>query len=97
MSRIYVPSSGCNDWQRLLADPEKHWRPGFSAFATARAWEAADGLPQEIAELLGPDPELLLAIPEHKVRLPGWERTTECDVFALVRADHIRSRRGEGQ
>jgi hypothetical protein len=52
MSRIYVPSSGCNDWQRLLADPEKHWRPGFSAFATARAWEAADGLPPEIAELL---------------------------------------------
>lgn len=54
--------------------------------AAALSWEAAGGLPPEIASLLGPDAELLLAIPEHKVELPGGRRPTQCDVFALARA-----------
>ncbi len=53
--------------------------------AAALAWEAANGLPQEIAELIGGSPELLLAIPEHKVALPGGSRESQCDVFALVK------------
>lgn len=32
-------------------------------------------------------PELLLAIPEYPVRLPGGERATQTDVFALVRGE----------
>lgn len=77
MRRIYLPSQGADDWQRLLADPVKHWRAGYSAMALAECWEAADGLPAEIASLMqetGPDPELLLALPEHKVPLPGSRR-----------------------
>ncbi|MEQ9261142.1 MAG: hypothetical protein RIG84_18805 [Roseovarius sp.] len=85
MSGIYVPTTSLEDWQALLADPVKHWRAGFSAMATARAWEAAKGLPPEVAEILGPGAELLLAIPEHKVPLPGGERPSQCDVFALAR------------
>jgi hypothetical protein len=54
--------------------------------AVALSWEDANGLPQEIAELIGGSPELLLAIPEHKVALPGGRRESQCDVFALVRA-----------
>lgn len=54
--------------------------------AAALSWEAANGLPIEIAELLGGTPELLLAIPEHKVALPGGSRESQCDVFAIVRA-----------
>ncbi|WP_233270380.1 DUF6946 family protein [Chachezhania sediminis] len=45
----------------------------------------AQGLPPEIAAVLGPEAELLLAIPEYKVALPGGGRQTQCDVFALVR------------
>lgn len=86
MSKILVPTRGLSDWKRLLADPEKHWRAGFSAMAAARSWEAADGLPVEIAGILGPDAELLFALPEHKVPLPGGRRESQCDVFALVRA-----------
>jgi hypothetical protein len=56
--------------------------------AAALSWEAAKGVPQEIAELLGAQAELLLAIPEHKVALPGGRRESQCDVFALVKADH---------
>ncbi|MHC2795526.1 hypothetical protein ACVINZ_004538 [Mesorhizobium jarvisii] len=90
MSRIYLPSQGDEDWRRLLADPIKHWREGYSAMCLARCWEKAGGLPSEIARLLtliGPLPELLLALPEHKVPLPGSQRgDSQNDLFALIRA-----------
>lgn len=90
MSRIYFPSEGVRSWQRLLADPLLHWKPGYSAMTLASAWEAASGLPPEITrmlEVIGPNPELLMAIPEHKVPLPGARRgESQSDVFALLRA-----------
>ncbi|MFO1144483.1 MAG: hypothetical protein U1E40_09705 [Amaricoccus sp.] len=56
--------------------------------AAARAWEEVpDRPPAEIARALGQQVELLLAIPEHKVDLPGGGRPTQCDIFALVRVD----------
>ena len=87
MKLILVPTEGVRDWQRRLAAPEKHWRTGYSARALAHAWEAASGLPPEVAALLGPlgKVELLLAIPEYDVPLPGGERPSQNDVFTLVR------------
>ena len=89
MTRIYVPTRGTADWQALLAEPEKHWRVGFSAMALARCWEAANGLPPEIAKIFAevhPGPELLVALPEHKVPLPGSHRgDSQSDLFALLR------------
>ena len=82
--RIFVPSRGPADWRDLLAD-DGHWRSGRSAMAAARCWEAASGLPREIGAILGGDAELLLAIPEHKVQMPGRGRASQCDVFALLR------------
>ena len=87
MSKILVPTRGPSDWQILLADPEKHWRAGYSAMAAARSWEAARGLPPELEPILGPGAELIFAIPEHKVPLPGGRRESQCDVFALVRSN----------
>lgn len=86
MAKVYVPSTGVEDWKRFLANPETQWQRGYSAMAAALSWEAAQGLPPEISELVGGSPELLLAIPEHKVALPGGRRDSQCDVFALVRA-----------
>ena len=85
MSKILIPSSGPDDWQQFLADPQKQWKRGYSAMAAALSWEAAQGLPPEVAAMLGPDAELLFAIPEHKVALPGGRRESQCDVFALAR------------
>lgn len=51
----------------------------------ARSWEAADELPHEIRSLFDADCELLLALPEHKVPMPGRGRDSQCDVFALLR------------
>lgn len=87
MANILVPTTGANDWKRFLADPEKQWKRGYSAMAAALSWEAADALPPEIDALLGGSVELMLAIPEHKVALPGGGRASQCDVFALARAD----------
>ena len=86
MGRVVVPSNGPEDWKRFLADPEKQWKRGYSAMAAALSWEAADGLPPEIDRQLGGSVELLLALPEHKVALPGGGRASQCDIFALARA-----------
>lgn len=84
---ILVPSRGPQDWRALLADPLTQWRAGYSAICAAHCWEAAKGLPPEVAAVLGPGSRLLLAIPEHQVALPGGGRPSQCDVFALVRND----------
>ncbi|ANT63057.1 hypothetical protein AYJ57_21535 (plasmid) [Salipiger sp. CCB-MM3] len=89
IAHILVPTDGPNDWRQFLADPEKQWKRGYSAMAAALSWEAAAGsLPTEIATLFAGDIELLLAIPEHKVPLPGGRRESQCDVFALVSASN---------
>jgi hypothetical protein len=87
MRKIYVPTAGPQNWQALLADPIKHWRTGYSARTLAHCWEAAEGLPPEIALLFGPDTELLIAIPEHKVSLRDSGRESQTDVFALVKSN----------
>jgi len=89
MTQIYLPSTGAADWRRLLADPIKQWETGYSAKSLASCWEAAEGLPKEITDILridGCEPELLLALPEHKVQLPGAALgASQNDIFALMR------------
>jgi hypothetical protein len=89
MARIMMPSLGPDSWRQLLSQPELQWRTGFSAKAMAHAWEAANGLPPEVASVLsaafGPV-ELLLAIPEHKTPLVGQGGDSQSDVLALVRS-----------
>lgn len=85
---ILVPSAGPDAWRALLASPGTQWREGRSAMSAALSWERAQGttsgLSPEVAALLGPSARLVLAIPEHKVPLPGGRRDSQCDVFALV-------------
>jgi hypothetical protein len=88
LSKFYIPTSGPQSWQALLADPLKHWRIGYSARTLAHCWEAADGLPPEIAALFGLDTELLIAMPEHKVSLRDAGRESQTDVFALIKSNH---------
>jgi hypothetical protein len=90
MPRILHFTTSAKDWQALLADPEKHWRTGFSARTLAHCWEAADGLPPEVQTVFNTcdDPRLtefkpVLAIPEFKVPLPGGDRPSQNDLFLL--------------
>ena len=93
MARILSFTKGPQDWQRLLADPDKHWRTGYSARTLAHCWEAADGFPPEVAQALNATAEPLLAdlvpllaMPEFKVPLPGGGRASQNDLFVLARS-----------
>lgn len=87
---ILVPSRGTDSWRALLADPEKHWKPGYSARELADRWEAAAGFPAEVESLLKQDERtrgatVLLAIPEHRVVLAGGARASQTDLWVLAR------------
>ena len=91
MGRCFIPSNGPAAWRALLAQPDKHWKSGYSAKTLAHCWEADDQLPDELASLIktnprfkAEDPELLLAIPEWKVPLPGGRRDSQNDALALI-------------
>ena len=89
MKRIMVPTQSPVDWKRLLAKPDLHWKAGASAMAAASSWESADGFPPEVSAALDSGPgelrglELILAVPEWEVPLPGGSTTSHTDVLAL--------------
>ena len=90
MEKFFIPTAGPKDWKCLLADPDKHWRSGYSAKALAHSWEEADGFPYEIKQVLSEcafpvlhDIKLLLAFPEYEVPLPGGRKGSQNDIFVL--------------
>lgn len=92
MTRIFVPSSGPDAWRGLLADPEKHWAPRYSARTLAHCWEHQDGFPPEIQAVLAQvtalaDAEPLLIFPEWKVNLVGGTRPSQNDVWVLAKGN----------
>jgi uncharacterized protein DUF6946 len=87
---ILVPADSLDRWKDLLADPDKHWKAGYSAHALASRWHGRDGFPSEVADLLTQsdatrDATPLLAIPEHKVPLAGGARASQTDLWVLAR------------
>lgn len=96
MVQILVPTTSAEDWKRLLAQPDLHWKAGFSAMTLARAWESARprGFPPEVSQILGTadrrdwqNLRFLLAIPEYQVDLPGGQRASQTDLVALARGE----------
>ncbi|HYN77453.1 MAG TPA: hypothetical protein VES73_06650 [Lamprocystis sp. (in: g-proteobacteria)] len=89
LSKIYIPVSNAEQWAQFLAEPVKHWRQGYSARTLAYSWQEANGFPAEVQAVLStrfPGIELLLALPEHRVPLPGGSRPSQNDIWALARA-----------
>ncbi len=87
--KILEPTINAISWKKLLADPEKHWQDGYSAKMTAESWEAANDIPKEIVNALNNNEqfrnaELLMAIPEFKVSLPGGTRPSQNDLLVLI-------------
>ena len=94
MSKIFIPTTKPEDWQSLLADPEKHWRTGYSARALAYCWHEANGFPACVKRAFNKSDidllrkiEILFAIPEHKVPLPGGVRSSQNDLFVLAKSN----------
>lgn len=93
MARVLHFSSGPESWKALLADPDKHWKTGYSARTLAHCWEEADGFPAEVAKgFAASNDELLrglepvLAVPEFKVPLNGGRRPSQNDIFVLAKS-----------
>jgi hypothetical protein len=92
-SKFLVPTAGSEDWRRLLAEPDKQWRAGYSAKALATCWEAANGFPASVRSLLDTSEfpelhglEMLVGLPEHRVPLPGGRRPSQTDLLVLARS-----------
>ncbi len=93
MTKFFIPSSGPEDWKSFLAEPEKQWKTGFSAKSLAYIWEEAKDFPKEVRTALEGSGvptlrslEMLLALPEHKVPLPGGRTSSQNDIFVLGKA-----------
>lgn len=90
MAHIFVPANSVEDWRKLLADPIKHWRTGYSAKALAYCWQEAGGIPSHVMEVLSQIQRLanlepIFIIPEHQVPLPGGARPSQNDIWVLAR------------
>lgn len=104
MPKILIPASSPEDWKRFLAEPDKHWRQGYSARSLAYCWQEADSILPDILAVLGQVLSLqglktILAIPEHQVLLPGGSRPSQTDVCGAQRDGeragfHRRRRKG---
>lgn len=95
-TNFYIPTQHPEDWQKLLAEPEKQWRVGYSARTLAYCWETADGFPPEVRRIFaesGVDDfaeiEPLAAFVEHQVPMPGKGKPSQNDLFVLAKA-HCR-------
>src|SRR5438477_5709682 len=92
MNRICISTRGVGSWRDRLANPDRQWKRGFSAFETAVSWELAatskSGIPKPIEKLFHEsnysEPLLMFAVAEHKVDLPGGNAASQCDVWAVV-------------
>ena len=90
MGIVLIPASDAEQWRSLLAEPEKHWKRGHSARALAYCWQEANGFPEDVKTVLKEAPqfsdiEMLLAIPEHQVSLPGGSRASQNDLWVIAR------------
>ena len=90
---FYLPTRHPEDWRVLLAGQKKHWRTGYSAKALAHCWQSSGGLPDEVRSVLNsPGSPLvgiqpLIALPEHKVDLPGGAAASQNDIWILARCN----------
>lgn len=91
MSKFFISTSTPEDWKPLLAEPDKHWKTGYSAKALAYAWQEADDFPPEVKKVFQTsgiavfeDIKMLMAFPEYKVPLPGGKRASQNDIFILA-------------
>jgi len=77
---FFYPVTSPEEWQQLLAKPDKHWRLGYSAKALAYCWQEAGDFPSEVKKVFRDsgipvlkDVKMLIGFPEHKVSLPRRE------------------------
>ncbi len=87
MSKFWVnniPTTRSDDWKQALQEPDKQWKPAYSAWALAHSWEAAQGFPPEVKQILKPhftDIAFLKGFVEYKVPMPAKGKPSHNDLF----------------
>jgi len=94
MNRIFIPATKPADWRSLLADPDLHWKRGYSAMSLAYCWQAANGFPNSVRKIFNKSDikifngiEVLVAFPEYKVPLPGGSAASQNDLFVIGKCE----------
>ncbi|MEB1809577.1 MAG: hypothetical protein LPK26_20155 [Bacillaceae bacterium] len=95
MGKFFVPSHGALSWREFLADQEKQWREGYSAYELAHCWEEANNLPSCVESVfhqsgipLFKDVNVLYGFPEYKVPLPGGNASSQNDLYVLAQTNN---------
>ncbi|MEK5175472.1 hypothetical protein NST63_19945 [Heyndrickxia sp. FSL W8-0496] len=95
MAKFFIPSRGPLSWRESLADSDKQWKKGYSAYELAHCWEEATNLPSCVDTIfkqsefpLFHDVEVLLAFPEYKVPLPGGNASSQNDLYVLAKSNN---------
>ncbi|NQW21308.1 MAG: hypothetical protein HQ477_11415 [Chloroflexi bacterium] len=90
---ILVPATSTKDWQKLLRDPVKQWRHGYSAKSLADHWQDEKGFPADVQRIFTSasvpgirDAEMLLGVPEAGTKLPGGGYDSQTDLFVLAKS-----------
>jgi hypothetical protein len=83
------PLGSPHDARAYLADPIKHWQPGYSAFELAHSWIGADGIPPDVQAVLDTcgvfaGCRLVEGLFEREVELGTPGRSSQTDVLTLV-------------
>ncbi|MDQ0154695.1 DUF6946 family protein [Robertmurraya andreesenii] len=93
MGKYYVSTNGSESWKALLANPEKQWKAGYSAYELAHCWEGARNLPSCVERVFKQcqipvfhDVEILYAFPEYKVALPGGGAGSQNDLYLMAKS-----------
>jgi hypothetical protein len=93
MNRIYRRLNSIDDWRTVLAEPNKQWKTGYSARAMAHSWSEVKSWPTEIDALWKSSantslhqPEPLLMLAEHQVKLPGSGFDSQNDLFVIAKS-----------
>jgi len=91
MKTFHIKTNHLEAWKSLLANPEKQWKAGYSAYELAYAWTNTEGLPKSVsAAFANTDYErikILYAFPEHQVYLNNIKAPSQNDLFVLGKID----------
>lgn len=95
MGNYFVPTNGPESWRKFLANPEKQWKNGYSAYELAYCWENATKLPACVNRVFKQSElpvfqniEVLFGFPEYKVPLPGGSASSQNDLYVLAKSNN---------
>lgn len=94
MQTYFMPCTDEENWRTLLADPEKHWKAGYSSFELAHAWMKMKQFPDMIQESFRKSNDsilinasILFAFPEYKVELDNGRAPSQNDLYVLAKSN----------